>query len=53
MVTSRSRRDLRQSPDRDGEGSTHIDRAFMGLTSSGVGTVRTTVLEREGDVGWC
>jgi hypothetical protein len=34
-----SRRHLRQSPNRVGKGSTHIDTAFMGLTSSGGGTV--------------
>jgi hypothetical protein len=52
MVARRSRRDLRQSPDRDGGGSTHIDPAFMGLTSSGVGTVNGTLLERDAEVGW-
>jgi hypothetical protein len=30
----RSRRPLRQSPDHDDEGSTHVRTAFMGLTSS-------------------
>src|SRR5262245_8468553 len=35
----RSRRRLRQSPDRDDEGSTHIDTQFMGLTSSHRATV--------------
>jgi hypothetical protein len=32
-LSRRSRRYLRQSPDRDGRESTHIDTAFMGLTS--------------------
>jgi hypothetical protein len=35
-LARRSRRPLRQSTHRDGKGSTHIDTAFMGLTSSGV-----------------
>ena len=34
VLLRRSRRHLRQSPDRDDEGSTHVRTAFMGLTSS-------------------
>jgi len=34
-LSRRSRRHLRQSPGRDGKGSTYVDTAFMGLTSSG------------------
>ena len=37
-MTWRSRRDLRQSPDRDGEESTQSGTAVMGPTSSGVVT---------------
>jgi len=33
LLAGRSRRHLRQSPDRETEGSTHVDTAFMGLTS--------------------
>jgi hypothetical protein len=33
-LLGRSRRHLRQWPARDGEGSTHIDTTFTGLTSS-------------------
>jgi hypothetical protein len=36
LLGRRSRRHLRQSPDRDGKGSTQIDLSLMGLTSSGV-----------------
>lgn len=32
LLSRRSRRHLRQSPDRDGRKSTHIDTTFMGLT---------------------
>jgi hypothetical protein len=35
LLARRSRRHLRQSPAVTGRGSTHIDTAFMGLTSSG------------------
>jgi hypothetical protein len=46
LLSRRSRRHLRQSPDRDGNGSTHIDTAFMGLTSSGGVTINCKLLAR-------
>lgn len=39
LLSRRSRRHLRQSPDRGGMGEHHIDTAFTGLTSSGGVTV--------------
>lgn len=42
----RSRRPVRQPPDRDDEGSTHVRTSFMGLTSSVGATIAGTLPTR-------